>query len=442
MLERFLQNIKSKQMVADGSSTLVATSGGVDSVVLCHLFRLAGLPFAIAHCNFKLRGEVSDLDEEFVKDLATKLQVAFFSIQFDTAGFAKQNKLSIQVAARELRYGWLETTRQIASCQQIATAHHLDDSVETMLYNFAKGCGLRGLHGIQEKNGHLIRPLLFATKTEVVNFALAQDIQFREDASNASDKYNRNLIRHHITPVFEKLNPQFQLTAGENLARIREAEALYDFAIDQIKEAVFEQNEDGFKIDHIKLRSYPAPATLLFEMLKPYHFNNDQVAQILQSLENQPGSWFESDAGRLLADRSHLIFTSGENFGGVFIIDNLPDFPISLPDGQQVVFNKLNGTVEELSQNPNTAFLDESCLHFPLTFRHWQPGDWFCPLGMGGKRQKLQDFFSNNKLSRIEKEKVWLLESNGHIAWVVGWRLDERFKVTSTTNQIIQAVFL
>jgi tRNA(Ile)-lysidine synthase len=442
MLERFLQNIKSKQLVADGSTTLVATSGGVDSVVLCHLFRLAGLPFTIAHCNFKLRDESSDLDEEFVRDLAERLQVEFFSIQFDTQGFAKQNKLSIQVAARELRYSWLETTRQIARCQQIATAHHLDDSIETMFYNFAKGCGLRGMHGIQEKNGHLVRPLLFATKTEVVNFAESQGIQFREDASNESDKYSRNLIRHHITPVFEKLNPQFQLTAGENLERIREAEALYDFAIGQIREVVFEQIEGGFKIDHLKLRSYPAPATVLFELLKPYHFNNAQVAQILQSLENQPGSWFESDAGRLLADRSHLIFSSGENFGGVLIIEDFPKGPTTLPDGRHLELNQWNGTVGMPSQHPNIAFLDESCLHFPLTIRHWQPGDWFCPLGMGGKRQKLQDFFSNNKLSRIEKEKVWLLESNGKIAWVVGWRLDERFKVTSTTNQIIQAVFL
>ncbi|MBK8563842.1 MAG: tRNA lysidine(34) synthetase TilS [Saprospiraceae bacterium] len=256
MLDSFLQNIKTKQLIAPGSKTLIATSGGVDSVVLCHLFHLAGLPFSIAHCNFKLREKASDLDKAFVGDLAATLQVDFFTTQFDTQGFAQQNKLSIQVAARQLRYAWFEETRQLAGCDQIATAHHLDDSIETMLYNFAKGCGLRGLHGILEKNGHLVRPLLFATKRQVIQFAAAHGIQFREDASNESDKYNRNLIRHHITPVFEKINPQFQQKGGDTLARIREAEALNDFAIDQIKQAVFEQNGDGFKIDHKKLRSY------------------------------------------------------------------------------------------------------------------------------------------------------------------------------------------
>ncbi len=410
--------------------------------MLCHLFHLAGLPFAIAHCNFGLRGQESDLDEAFTRELSVGLQVEFYSIRFDTQGFAEQKKLSIQVAARDLRYGWLEDTRRLANCHQIATAHHLDDSIETLFYNFAKGCGLRGLHGIPERNGHLVRPLLFTTKAAIVHLANAQHIPYREDASNASDKYSRNLIRHHVTPVLQQINPQFQLTAGENLRRLQEAESLFDFALAQIKEQVFEQMQDGFRIDHQKLRSYPAPATVLFELLKPYGFNNDQALQILQSIERQPGSWFEGSNGRLLVDRSFLIFSSGGNTEGVISINEMPQSPIQLPDGRALQLRALAVVIESFEPDPNTAFMDADSLSFPLTLRHWQPGDWFCPFGMGGKRQKLQDFFSNNKLSRIQKEQVWLLESDGNIAWVVGWRLDERFRVSEATNNIIQAVFL
>lgn len=442
MLHSFLRHIETKQLIPPGSKTLLATSGGVDSVVLCHLFHLAGLPFAIAHCNFGLRGQESDLDEAFTRELSVGLQVEFYSIRFDTQGFAEQKKLSIQVAARDLRYGWLEDTRRLANCHQIATAHHLDDSIETLFYNFAKGCGLRGLHGIPERNGHLVRPLLFTTKAAIVHLANAQHIPYREDASNASDKYSRNLIRHHVTPVLQQINPQFQLTAGENLRRLQEAESLFDFALAQIKEQVFEQMQDGFRIDHQKLRSYPAPATVLFELLKPYGFNNDQALQILQSIERQPGSWFEGSNGRLLVDRSFLIFSSGGNTEGVISINEMPQSPIQLPDGRALQLRALAVVIESFEPDPNTAFMDADSLSFPLTLRHWQPGDWFCPFGMGGKRQKLQDFFSNNKLSRIQKEQVWLLESDGNIAWVVGWRLDERFRVSEATNNIIQAVFL
>jgi tRNA(Ile)-lysidine synthase len=442
MLDSFLKHIASQNLHADGKKTLIATSGGVDSVVLCYLFHQAAFPFAIAHCNFQLRGSESDGDEALVAALAVELGVPYYAKRFDTQVFAEQNKISIQEAARKLRYDWLEENREMAGCEQIATAHHLDDSIETLLYNFAKGCGLRGLHGILPRNGNIIRPMLFATKREVLDFAEKEAIAFREDASNLTDKYSRNQIRHHIIPVFEKINPNFQRTAEANLRRLKEAEQLYDFAVNQIREAVMEKTTDGWRIALQKLRSYPAPSSVLYELLSPFGFNNDQVAQILQSVDNQPGSIFHALGCRLLVDRFFLILSSGENTGGVFEVPAFSDTPIQLPNGACLHLSLAAAAPEQFDTGSETAWFDAACLQFPLRLRHWQKGDWFCPLGMGGKRQKLQDFFSNNKISRFEKERIWLLESNGEIAWVIGWRMDERFKVTQVTNTCIRAMFL
>ncbi len=437
MVVQFHKYIASQNLLPPGAKTLVATSGGVDSVILCHLFSRAGLPFAVAHCNFQLRGMEADEDEFFVKKLAEEFRVEYFSIRFDTQIFAEQNKLSIQVAARQLRYDWLEKIRQQAGCQHIATAHHLDDSIETLLYNFAKGCGLRGLHGILSRNGNVVRPLLFATKKEILEFASEEGIEYREDTSNLSDKYNRNLVRHHVVPVFEQINPAFQKVAGENIERLREAEQLYDFALQKITDEVVEKGSHEWRIDLQKLRSCPAPASVLFELLKPHGFNNDQVKNILQSAESQPGSIFDAPPARLLVDRFLLILSLGENVGGEVEISAISAEPIELPDGVRLTLSFPAEPPPTLAAGANTAWLDGDKLRFPLKLRHWQAGDWFCPLGMGGKRQKLQDFFSNNKLSRFEKDKVWLLESGGNIAWVMGLRLDDRYKVTNATKTLL-----
>jgi len=333
MIPKFLQYSASQNLLPNGTKTLIATSGGVDSVVLCHLFHQVGLPFAIAHCNFQLRSEDSDLDEAFVKKLAAQFGAPFFSTRFETEDFAEQNKLSIQEAARKLRYEWLEETRQLADCQHIATAHHLDDSIETLLYNFAKGCGLRGLHGIPPQNGHVIRPLLFATKKQILEFAEQNQITFREDASNMTDKYSRNLLRHHVIPVFEQLNPQFQRAAGENIERLREAELLMDFALAKITEDVVEKQPDEWRIHIGKLRSYPAPATVLYEILKPHGYNASQVSDILQSIDNQVGSFFYAPPTQLLLDRFYLILKLGGNTGGVVFLNEMPKTSVGLPDG-------------------------------------------------------------------------------------------------------------
>ncbi|MBI5916006.1 MAG: tRNA lysidine(34) synthetase TilS [Bacteroidetes bacterium] len=440
LVEAFQKFIAKEKLPGAEQRTLIAASAGVDSTVLCHLFFQSGLPFVVAHCNFQLRGAASDEDEIFVKKLAENWRTDFHSTRFDTVGFAEKNKLSIQQAARQLRYEWLEEIRQLTGCQHVATAHHLDDSIETVLYNFVKGCGLRGLHGIFPKKGHLIRPLLFATKHEILDFATTEGIAWREDESNRSDKYTRNKIRQQVVPVFEKINPAFQKTAGETIVRLREAEQLYDFALQTIAASVVEKQGKSLRIDLQKLRTCPAPATVLFEVLKPCGFNNDQVGQILQSAENQSGKFYHSPTHRLLVDRVFLVVTSGQVAEGGMKIQVASDAAIEVP-GAKFRLTVAPEPPAHFPKEANLAWLDAGKLSFPLTLRHWQPGDFFCPLGMGGRRQKLQDFFSNQKLSIFDKEKTWLLESGGEIAWVVGMRLDERFKVTQQTKQYLRIDF-
>lgn len=441
MLERFIQFISQEKLIVPGEQTLLAASAGVDSSVLCDLFLKAGWPFVLAHCNFQLRGTDSEEDEFFVRKMAEQAGAPFVSTRFDTLDFAKKNRLSIQEAARHLRYEWLEQMRQQTDCQHIATAHHLDDSIETVLVNFARGCGIRGFHGILPRNGRLIRPLLFAYKKEIQEFASVEGIPFREDLSNQEDKYTRNKIRLQTVPVFEKINPSFQKSAATTIGLLREAEQLFDFAIQTIREKVMQQEGSQWKIDAAQLLSYPAPSTVLYELLRPFGFDGEQVVQILQSIENQPGKLFQSDGWHLLSDRFFLILKRQENVGGGQIISAIPIFPMLLSDGSRLNFRLENGPPATFPQDPNTAWLDFDQLTFPLTLRHWQHGDVFQPIGLGGHRQKLQDFFSDRKLSRFEKEKVWLLESNGAIAWVVGMRLDERFKVSTRTKRCLVVHF-
>ncbi|MFN7117004.1 MAG: tRNA lysidine(34) synthetase TilS [Saprospiraceae bacterium] len=431
-ITQFQSFITKNQLFVTSDRVLLAVSGGVDSVVLCYLLFLSKYNFGIAHCNFQLRGEASAADEAFVKNLAEKFRVPFFSIQFQTQEFAEARKISIQMAARELRYEWLDKIRQAHDYQWIATAHHLNDSIETFFYNFAKGTGIRGLHGIPIKNNQIIRPLSFATKQEIVHFAKELDITYREDASNNKDVYARNKIRHHIVPVFKALNPDFEHIAAQNLQHIRETEILYNIALEYLRKEIIEEEDNVIKINLHKIAEYqPVVNTLLYEWLKPFSFNNQQIAQ-MQTAEI--GAIFYSPTHRLLVDRMHFIIEKTP-----FVTSN-EQFVISEPTAQFITnvgiltFEYKTDQPNAFPNDPFTVYLDAEKLIFPLKLRHWQAGDVFYPLGLSGKSQKLQDFFTNRKLSRFDKERVWLLESGGAICWVVGHRLDERFKISSHTK--------
>lgn len=440
MLQEFQQYQRAQAFQLERKRSLIATSGGIDSVVLCHLFSQMRYPFAIAHCNFRLRDAASDKDELFVKELAQQLNVPYYTIAFETAKLAKERKQSIQVVARELRYEWLHHIRQAQDFDYLVTAHHLNDSIETVLYNFSKGCGIRGLHGILAKQGTLIRPLLFATKTEIETFAKQKNVSFREDASNASDKYNRNKIRHHVVPILEQINPNFAHTTRGTIQRLQETEALYDFAINSLKKKIAKETTAGLQIDLNILKKQVASNTLLYEILKPYQFHPDIINQILKHKHQQSGSQFFSPSYQAVLHQHYLYVEARQEKKAEKINIKANDQQIEL--GHQSLHLRFSTELPtNFSNDKNIAYLDAEVLQFPLVLRHWKAGDIFQPIGMKGKHQKLQDYFSNQKLSRLEKDKVWLLESAGKICWVVGYRMDERFKITGKTKQVLYSNF-
>ena len=448
MHKKLSKYIEQHRLIDQGEHVLIAASAGADSTVLCYLFKDLKINFGIAHCNYKLRGKASDNDELFLKKLALEFKVPFFSKSFELVAFSKKNKLGIQEAARKLRYDWLGKIAQKNNFRKIATAHHLDDNIETVLYNFSKSTGIKGVRGILPKKSNLIRPLLFASKKEILEFAKNENIEFREDQSNSTDKYTRNIIRHKITPVFESINPAFQKSAGETIDHLRDVEHLFNFAVQHIQNDIIstKKNDEGkilvLKIDIKKLLASPAPSTVLFEILHKYDFNKSQVRQIIKSIANGPGRFFYSPKKRLLVDREYLIVEKVHETHHFYQIEKKQnESTVDVPGGQFNLRQK-KGPINSFPANKNIAYFDADKIEWPLTIRHWMNGDHFQPMGMHGRRKKLQDFFTNLKLSRSEKEKTWIMESGGNICWIVGHRLDERFKVSAKTVLCLVVEFL
>lgn len=434
MKDRLLQFMKQKTTVQQKDITLLAVSAGIDSVVLCHLFKVIEYPFAIGHCNFKLRGEDSDRDEIFVEQLAEKLGVPFHSTSFETMKVATKEKVSIQKVARDLRYAWFEKITKEFDYQHIATAHHLNDSIETVLFNLTKGCGIQGLHGILPQRDALIRPLLFATKAEIKRIASKNNWTYREDVSNKSDKYSRNKIRHHVVPALTEINPAFAATFQENIQRFREIESIYQDAIEQYRQQLTFEKEGLLYIDIAKLKSIKTKQSVLYEILKPYGFINDITQQIIAALDGVSGKQFYSARYVALLDRVHLIVKPQvEEQPEFYWIDE--DMQLLELPNEQVLIEKIKieaGT--DLAFFTNVVYLDLETLTFPLQLRRWQQGDIFQPYGMNGKQMKVSKLFKNLKLSIFEKEQIWIVESNKEICWVANYRLDERFKLTTNTK--------
>jgi tRNA(Ile)-lysidine synthase len=426
-------------MVGETDMTLLAVSGGVDSVVMAHLFRASSLPMQVAHCNFGLRGDESDADEAFVGSLCRTWQVPFHRTRFDTAGHARAKGISLQMAARELRYEWLKETASATGCTRIATAHHIDDAIETFLLNFTRGCGIRGLHGIQSRNGNIIRPLMWTDRETILRHAESEGITFRTDRSNESIRYTRNLLRHQVVPVLQQVNPSLQQGAIQTFRRIREAEALADHALQEISRAVCQVlDAETLRIDATALRRYPAPLSVLHHLLSPYGFHENQVGRIWESCRRQRGALFLGAGAKLNVHGDHIILTWREFYGGVKFINQIPHEPLVLEAGRTLRFRRHEAGPENFGTDRSICWVDEDRMLFPLVLRHWQPGDRFFPLGMAGKRRKLQDFFSDQKVPREMKARIWILESAGRIVWVVGMRADDRFKIQPDTRRFLE----
>lgn len=435
MTEQFTRYIAAERLFDPAAPLLLAVSGGLDSVVLTHLCVQAGLRVEVAHCNFSLRGAESDRDEAFVQQLAAAYGLPFFVKRFDTTAYAAGRQCSIQVAARELRYAWLEELRQQQGLAFIATAHHMQDNVETFWMNISKGTGMAGMHGILPRQGRLVRPMLFATREEIAAYAAANGLQHVEDSSNETDKYTRNYFRHQVLPKLETVFPEVVKNTGATIQRMREAETLYRQAVEVHRKKLVEQRGAEYFIPVLKLQKAEPLGTILYELLKPFGFSPSQALQVQDMLGSGSGKWVASSTHRLVRDRSWLIITPLEAASSAHFIIEEGQEGLLLPEGTEISIQVMQAEGAELPTSANIASVDKSRLQFPLLLRRWKQGDYFYPLGMQ-KKKKLSRFFIDQKLSLPEKEKIWVLESGQRIVWVAGMRIDDRFKVTPATKEI------
>ena len=435
-LTAFLTFIKQHALFNAGDRVLLAVSGGRDSVLMAHYFKQAGFDFGIAHCNFKLREAEADAEEDFTSALAEELEVPFFSTFFNTAAYASEKSISIQMAARDLRYQWLEEIRADFQYDYIALAHHQNDAVETVLLNLTRGTGIAGLHGILPKRGKLVRPLLFLNREQIDEIIAGQKFKYCDDSSNASSKYARNKIRLQVIPVLKELNPQLEETFKANSRRFAELESVLRERVEQLRnELFFKTGSHEIEIAIREIKNLKPQTTLLFELLNPFGFTEPVLHDLINSLDSQPGKVFESPTHQILIDRQKLLLG-----------------PKTLPQTSEI---SISQRAEDLTWNdqhfksytlPASAFqnktgnnivqLDYQKLIFPLKLRSWHEGDYFCPLGMKG-RKKLSDYFIEQKIPRQRKHDIGVLENgNGEILWIAGYRGDERYKITSDSEII------
>ncbi len=435
MLEAFLRNCKEKQLFTSGQKVLLAVSGGIDSMVLLDLFEKSGFDYGIVHCNFQLRGNESNGDEEFVKREVLIHGVPAFFQTFDTREYAQINGISIEMAARELRYDYFEKTRKENNYDFIATAHHSDDLIETFFLNLSRKTGIKGLTGIKDKTGHIIRPLLFAGRHEIEAFAAEKSIEFREDSTNSEVVYQRNFLRHKILPLFTELNPSFKKNVLASIENLKDAENVYAGYFDSEKTKAVKNAGDSLIIDIDTLQQSAYPKLLLLEILTAYGFNPTVVDEVFQSLESDSGKQFFSKTHRLVKDRDKLFVSPVYENGNKIYYIEAGDIELFQPFDMNI--EKHAATDFNIRKERNFACLDLDKLQFPLLIRKWQQGDYFQPLGMTGLK-KVSDFFIDEKIPLHQKENAWLLCSGEKIVWIMGQRIDNRFKITTKTKNILQ----
>ncbi len=436
MLKQFEINIKKNNLFTKTDKILVAFSGGVDSVVLSDLLIKAGYNFELAHCNFQLRGNEANDDTVFCEAYANSNNSKCHTIYFNTKEYALINKLSIQMAARELRYNWFKELISENGYTYLLTAHHANDNAETLFVNLTRGTGIKGLQGIPEKQNNIIRPLLFATKEDIKNYAEKNKLKFREDSSNQEVKYKRNFIRHQIIPELKKLNPALEETLKTSIHYFKQsAQIVTQFCEIKFNEMCKEEN-NLLKINISLLLKEAQKETLLFEWLHIKNFKASQIEQLANLLieEGSIGKQFESPTHELIVDRSSIIIKEKNSDIAIneFQINSLTEtshLPFTL------ILEEINKV--EFTQNKNEIYISAKDNLFPLTLRKWKIGDKFKPFGMTGFK-KLSDYFKDQKLSKFEKEDAWILESNKQIVWLVGYRMDDRFKVTEESAKILR----
>ena len=436
LYEQFKQAYADKGFTGQGRPVLLAVSGGLDSMVLAHLCQRAAIQVAVGHCNFRLRGDASERDEAFVRAWCDTHGIPFFVTHFDTKKLAITTGKGIQELARDLRYEWLKEIQTVQGFEAIATAHHADDNAETLLMNLCRGTGIAGLHGIRERNGSIIRPLLFATRAAILQYAQEHNIQYREDASNSTDDYLRNALRHHVLPVLEQRMPGASLRMLETSRHIGETEILYQQSIAQHRKKLVQQRGPDDYIP-VRLLMHRQPLeTICYELFKPYGFAAAQIPFILDILKAGSGKYISSATHRIIRNRDFLIVTKLQAAAtDLLLIESVP----ATIDGADHQFQFSGITkVAALDAGEAVAHLDMEQLEWPLILRRWRTGDYFYPLGMGMKKKKVGRFLIDQKVPLHEKEHIWVLESAKRIVWIAGMRIDERFKIKPGTTQILK----
>jgi tRNA(Ile)-lysidine synthase len=458
MLHAFLTYINEQKLFEPSEKILLTVSGGKDSVVMLDLFcganqhknSLPGLntidgrfQFAVAHCNFQLRGKDSDDDQIFVENLCKANKVVFLTKTFETKTYAKKNKVSIEMAARKLRYEWFESMRQELTFDYIATAHHLNDSIETILLNLTKGTGISGLKGISAKKGHIIRPMLFASRKEIDEYVTKKNLSWREDVSNASNDYQRNLIRNEVVPLLKKINPNLDETFARNIERFCSLEVDFRKNFSRFKTSIMREENGIFFLKITEIKHWQSASYYLEELLKEFGFNYFQSKEIFNSLYGLSGKMFYSDNFILLKDREELVISSSSSS------EKIISFNVSFKELEKEqnfdFFNKkLKFTILEIEEietnferNYAILYADLDSITFPITIRQWQEGDWFIPLGMKGKK-KISDFLIDNKISLNLKKNIFLLTSKEATIWIINHRADNRFKLNANTKKVLK----
>jgi tRNA(Ile)-lysidine synthase len=433
VLEQFLNHIRHNQLCKTSDKILLAVSGGMDSMVMLHLFKEAAFSFGVAHCNFQLRGTESDEDEALVRSVCERLKIPFYARHFDTRAVAAEKKQSLQMAARELRYHFFAEIQQVHGYQYLATAHHLNDNFETVLLNLTRGSGIEGLTGIPVKNDSVIRPLLFAQKKMINDYAVAHGVVWRDDSSNSSEDYQRNFLRLQIIPRLKELNPNLENTFEDTLERLSGASELVKDSLDKIRQQAVSVHANKLYITKGKLAKYRHAEVILWELLKGYGFNFDQCKLMMSNLPS--GRQFFSGSHQLIIDRDNFILQQKQSPVQQELVIEEGENQVASELG--ILNLKMTGISSfTLVKNIRLAQLDASRLRYPLCWRSWRAGDSFVPFGMT-QRKKVSDFLIDLKVSLPAKEKVTVLESAGEIVWVVGYRIDDRYKITPDTREVL-----